>query len=133
MPEFIIKNFYVHVEDKTGPTVICKGEVIVSLNFQGEGYLRPVHINDGSFDACGISHYEVRRMTDKCGTNTDVFGSLVDFCCADVGQTVIVEMRVTDLHMNSNTCMIPVTVQDKFDPQITCSDDVLLLVRLQLT
>lgn len=114
----------IHVEDKTAPTVICKGEVVVSLNFLGEAYLRPVSINDGSWDACGISHFEVRRMTDFCGTGTHVFGPLVDFCCEDVGDTVIVEMKVTDLHNNSNTCMIPVTVQDKFAPQIACPEDV---------
>lgn len=118
------ETYTITVEDKTAPTVICKGEVVVSLNFQGEAYLRPVNINDGSWDACGISHFEVRRMTDSCGTGTNVFGPLVDFCCEDVGDTVIVEMKVTDLHNNSNTCMIPVTVQDKFAPQITCPDDV---------
>lgn len=118
------ESFIVTVKDKTAPTVICKGEVVVSLNFLGEAYLRPVHINDGSFDACGISHFEVRKMSDRCLSGSQNYGSLVDFCCEDVGQTVIVEMRVTDINNNSNTCMIPVTVQDKFAPQITCPDDV---------
>jgi len=118
------ESYTIRVEDKTAPTVICKGEVVVSLNFLGEAYLRPVNINDGSWDACGISHFEVRRMTDSCGTDTDIFGSFVDFCCLDVGDTVMVEMKVTDLHENSNTCMIPVTVQDKFAPQIDCPEDV---------
>ncbi len=119
-------SFIVVVEDKTAPTVVCKGEVVVSLNFLGEAYLRPVHINDGSFDACGISHFEVRKMTDRCLSGSDKYRSSVDFCCEDVGQPVMVEMRVTDINDNSNTCMIPVTVQDKFAPQITCPDDLTL-------
>ena len=117
-------SFNVTVVDKTAPTVICKGEVIVALNFQGEAYVRPSNINDGSWDACGISHFEVRRMGDACETGTDVFGPLVDFCCEDVGDTIMVEMRVTDFHENTNSCMIPIVVQDKFAPLIECPDDI---------
>lgn len=113
-------SYTITVLDRTSPTTICKGELVVSLNSSGEAYMRPDHVNDGSWDACGISHYEIRRMVAGCGNQNNVFGQLVDFCCADVGNTIIVEMRVTDINNNSNTCMIPVTVQDKFAPQITC-------------
>ena len=45
---------------------------------------------------------------------------MLNFCCADVGNTVLVEFRVTDAAGNKNTCMVEVTVEDKLDPIITC-------------
>lgn len=120
-------SIIITVEDRTAPITICKGEIVVSLNASGEAYLGASQVNDGSFDACGIAKMEVRRMTNTCKPNADVFGTYVDFCCADVtdpASSVVVELRVTDLSNNSNTCMVNVTVQDKFPPQITCPDNV---------
>jgi len=48
----------------------------------------------------------------------------VEFCCADVGQEVMVELLVTDAGGFSNSCMAFVEVQDKRFPTIFCPPDI---------
>jgi len=46
------------------------------------------------------------------------WGPYVQFNCCDAGQYVMVEMRVTDIHGNTNVCWLNVLVEDKTVP--TC-------------
>jgi uncharacterized repeat protein (TIGR01451 family) len=119
-------TFKVTVEDKTPPVVICKGEVVVSLNFLGEAYLYPHHINDGSYDACGIDSMRLARMGDLVNGEIpdDQFKKSIDFDCDDAGERIMVALKVWDTSGNSNTCMMTVEVQDKFPPQISCPPHV---------
>ena len=116
------ESFNVTVEDKTPPVVICKGEVVVSLNILGEAYLYPHHINDGSYDACGIDSMRIARMGDLVNGEIpdDHFKKSIDFDCDDAGERIMVALKVWDTSANSNTCMMTVEVQDKFPPQISC-------------
>jgi len=110
----------VTVNDKTPPTVVCDQNTIVGLNSNGVAYIYASSIDDGSTDACGIAYMEVRRVevNDVCGLDNE-FGPSVAFCCNDVGQQTMVELRVWDYAGNSNSCMVNVVVQDKFPPVIT--------------
>ena len=117
-------SFEVTVEDNTAPTVICKGEVVVGLNSNGEAYLLPSHLNDGSFDGCGIDSMKVARMVVGGLIPDSNFVSSIDFNCADAGRTIMVALRVWDTNGNSNSCMVNVTVQDKHAPKISCPADV---------
>ena len=53
------------------------------------------------------NHYYVVEVEDTC-----VFSQQVKFCCADVGNEVMVRMRVFDAHGNFAECMVQVNVQD---------------------
>ncbi len=117
-------SFEVTVADKTAPTVICKGEVIVGLNSNGEAYLYPQNIDDGSFDGCGLERMKVARMVQGGLIPDSLFKDFVDFKCVDAGRSVMVALRVWDVNGNSNSCMMTVTIQDKHAPKITCPDDL---------
>ncbi len=52
------------------------------------------------------------------------FQPWVPFACCDVGNTVMVELRVTDQSGNINSCMVEVDVQDKLPPYIACPPDI---------
>lgn len=117
-------TFFITVEDNLAPVAICKGEIIVSLNSQGDAYVRPDHIDDGSYDGCGIDYMEIARMGSYTNIPDHEFSDHVDFDCSDVGEPVIVVLRVWDTSGNSNSCMMTVNVQDKHTPVITCPSDV---------
>ncbi len=117
-------SFTVTVEDKTHPTVICKGEIVVGLNSNGEAYLYPQNINDGSFDGCGIDSMKVAKMVPSGLIPAINFKDFVDFKCIDAGKSIMVALRVWDVNGNSNSCMMNVTIQDKHAPKITCPADM---------
>lgn len=117
-------SFTVTVRDKLPPTVICKGEIVVRLNSNGEAYLYPRNINDGSFDGCGIDSMKVAKMVLGGIIPNINFKDFVDFKCIDAGKSIMVALRVWDVNGNSNSCMMNVTIQDKHAPKITCPDDL---------
>lgn len=114
----------VGVVDDLAPIPICDQKTVVSLGADGTAKIFAETFDDGSLDNCGISGFLVRRMQDTCHSGTDDFGPFVSFCCADVGQIVMVALEVTDHYRNKNTCMIEVTVQDKEPPVIIPPTDI---------
>lgn len=131
------------VVDNIAPTPVCDEITQISISGAGSAIVYASTFDDGSTDNCGIAAYDVRRMTDNCDiTGNTTYDSLDDpadtdngdyisFCCADVGTTVDVILRVTDYEGNSNECMVQVLVEDKLDPylvsglnnaSITCED-----------
>jgi hypothetical protein len=110
------------VVDKTPPTAICMKSTVAITN-SGMARLPAAYFNNGSKDECGAVTFSVRRMDRKinCDTITsNAFGPHVDFCCTDVGTNVMVELRVTDVAGNSNTCMVEIEVQNKLRPTLVC-------------
>ncbi len=119
------RQVVVVVADDDAPVAVCDEFTVVSLNSDGLGELFAESIDDGSVDNCCISHFEIRRMDDNCGLSANTaFGPSVTFCCADLGQSQTVVMRVWDCHGNHNECMVTVEVQDKLPPQLTCPPDL---------
>jgi gliding motility-associated-like protein len=95
----------VTVEDITPPTVICK-DITVSLDATGVATITTADIDNGSTDACGIFSMSLDATTFNCtniGTNT-------------------VNLTVTDINGNSNTCSATVTVEDITPPTVICQD-----------
>ena len=116
-------NFTVTVVDNAPPVVVCDVITSVSLQPDGTAIIYAQTFDDGSHDNCGIASYEVQRMTNTCSPQTP-FGPYVSFSCCDIENgPVTVAMQVTDIHGNSNLCMINVNVQDKVKPVITCPSD----------
>jgi subtilisin-like proprotein convertase family protein len=120
-------TFRVTVADLVRPNAVCDRTTVTSITGNGKAIVDAYTFDDGSVDNCGIFKYEVRKMTDRCGFGTVNFTPTVEFCCSEVGTAVMVELRVTDLYNNSNTCMVEVNVQDKLPPYITkCPADITL-------
>jgi len=114
--------------DYIAPVAICDAHTVVSLSNDGTARVYATDIDDGSYDNCHIAEYKVRRMVQGwCppGVADDCqFRPYVEFCCADVGQTIWVIMRVVDDHGNYNECMAEVTVQDNSAPHIVCPPNI---------
>jgi predicted transcriptional regulator len=113
-------SFTATVEDRTAPAAHCKGVLVTSLNSKGESYILPKNVNDGSYDACGITTMLITRVPVSGLVNPKDYDTSVDFDCADAGKSVMVALMVTDESGNTNSCMMTVMVQDKYAPLITC-------------
>lgn len=120
-------SYEVFVEDDDRPNAVCDIYTVASITGGGKAVVYAETFDDGSTDNCGILKFEARKMTDKCNFGTSTFTPFVEFCCDEVNTSVMVEMRVTDVHGNSNTCMVEVKVNDKLPPYITkCPPDITL-------
>ena len=118
-------SFDIYVVDDVPPVPVCDEHTVVTLNEQGLAKVWAETFDDGSVDNCAVDSFDVRRMSANCDTvNWDVFGPYVLFCCADLGTTVMVELRVWDEAGNSNTCMVEVTVNDKEAPKMIPPPDL---------
>lgn len=126
----------VTIIDDVQPIPVCDLHTFVGLNENGVGYASIESFDDGSWDNCEIDYMEVRRMGNYACEETVKWGPKVKFCCDDVGDIVMVQLRVVDKSGNSNFCMVEAEVQDNHDPVITfcpknltidCDDDTVNL------
>ena len=98
---------YLEIVDNLPPTVICNDTTIyisgssVTLNATG--------IDGGSFDNCFIGSYS---FSNGATTRT--------FSCSDTGQ-ISVNLIVTDIYGNVDSCTAIVTVRDSTPPSISCN------------
>lgn len=92
----------VTVEDNVKPTVITK-DITIVLDDSGNASITAADINDGSSDACGT-----------LSTTIDVS----TFTCADVFETNVVTLTVTDNNGNVETGTAIVTVEDNTAPVV---------------
>lgn len=115
----------VTIEDDVQPIPVCDLHTFVGLNENGIGYASIESFDDGSWDNCEIDYLEVRRMGNFACGETVNWGQKVKFCCEDVGNIIMVQLRVVDKSGNSNFCMVEAEVQDNHDPEITfCPADI---------
>ena len=120
-------TYKVTVIDDVKPVVVCDKHTVASLSGNGRAVVKAESLDDGSTDNCGILKFEARKMTDRCGLGTIAYTPEVEFCCEEVGTSVMVELRVTDVHGNFNVCMVEVKIEDKLPPYITkCPADITL-------
>ena len=99
---------------------------VVSIAANKEALINVESFDDGSHDNCGIKEIAVRKMTNQCLSGNTNFGPQALFCCDEIGDEIMVEMRVTDIYNNTNTCMVRASVQDKLPPYIKCPKNVTL-------
>lgn len=130
---------------KDNLTVTLTSAMLVANDGTGKIY---AHLFDaGSHDSGCVDevHFEVRRVEGCCSSEcvpvyecsstdsktgacidsiivdyTTVHNDFVKFCCDDVGDFVMVELKITDKVGNFNTCMVQVLVEDKTQTNITC-------------
>lgn len=119
------------VTDGIAPTPVCDAHTTVTLGNNGWAHIFAETFDDLSFDACSDVTFGVRRMGPGCGNsfgNPPTFGSYggntfytyEQFCCDDIGSTVMVQLVVVDASGNWNVCMVEVEVQDKSEVTVTC-------------
>ncbi len=115
-------HYNVTVKDQIPPVPICHS-IVVSLGPDGMGFIVAANLDFPVIENCGILSKQVFKMVNTCNTPEDLIPNAdVKFCCADVGQTVMVGFKVTDLSGNMNTCMFQVTVVDNIPPVAECKD-----------
>lgn len=119
----------VTIRDEVQPVPVCDLYTFIGLgdgDFDEDGFAYGYveAFDDGSHDNCAIDRIEVRRMDNTgCGERS-VWSDRVKFCCADVGDTIMVRLRVIDKAGNTNECMVETVVQDNSAPKITyCPGD----------
>jgi|GEM_PF-5050215 len=140
------------VADQVAPAMSCETEREVSLqniNPNEPTIIFAEAFDDGSYDNCEIEKYEVRRMTGCIGFDWTTNGAGIDsdsdgfvrpadrglgsiftsypavpFSCCDIGNEVMVELKITDIYGNSNVCMVVVNVEDKVAPLVSCPPNV---------
>jgi len=123
-------NFNITVEDGTPPNVACIEWTKVALGVDGMALVNASTFNTGSYDNCSPIHFKVRRMNANSCQTSDKFHDQAKFCCEDIGDTIIVILRVYDVPVpagsvdldfeeyHANDCMVRVLVEDKLKP--TC-------------
>ena len=117
-------NVDVWISDNTNPVPVCEINTVVALPTGGNVEVWAQTFDDGSHDECGIKEILVRRMDPDCTDEDIEFDDSVFFCCGDVGNEVMVVLRVVDHGGNFNECMVSVHVQDKIVPQLDCPADM---------
>ena len=110
------------VVDDVPPVAVCDDNLVVAIG-NNYGRVFAQDVNEGSTDNCGIASIEVRRRftrnPETCLAVTPYYspwGPFVEVSCCDVGSTVIVELRVTDVNGNSNICVSELSVLDNTRP-----------------
>ncbi len=115
-------QYSVTVKDLTPPIPVCHS-INVTLGPNGIAIVIANLLDFAIIEACGILSKEIWRMTDNCGIPGNLTpGPDVTFCCADIGTTVQVIFKVTDLSGNMNTCMFIANVTDKTPPSVVCKN-----------
>jgi hypothetical protein len=111
------------VVDDVNPTVVCDDNLVVSVNNTGTARIFAQDVNEGSSDNVGLASIEIRRRFTRDPANCvevnpyfSNWSNFVEVNCCDVGSVIMVELRVTDVNGNVNTCMSEVTVSDNLRP-----------------
>ncbi|MBL7795002.1 MAG: hypothetical protein JNJ90_00720 [Saprospiraceae bacterium] len=121
-------TFTLTVTDNVPPVAACDEITQVTLGIDGMALINASTFDDGSYDNCSPVSFRARRVVgNDCQTNSQ-FHPQVKFCCEDVGDTILVILRVYDVPVpagpvslsfqeaHSNDCEVQVYVDDKLKP-----------------
>ncbi len=109
-----------HVQDRTPPVAACDFINDVALRPNGTVDVDASVFDDGSRDGC--SGNQVTFLVQRVGDTLD-FADFVTFYCTDAGDTVDVNLRVTDLSGNIDECVARIVITNDSPPAITCPAD----------
>lgn len=111
-------TFNVIMEDLISPIAICDNLTQVSIGTDGTAKVFANSFDNGSTDNCGIDSFLVRRMEDSN------FTDCVNFDCNDIGDTIVIVLRIYDEGGNYNECMVEAIAKDNLPPVLSCPDDL---------
>ncbi len=110
---------FISVVDNSAPAMFCQ-DVTVYLDASGQVTVPATDIDDGSYDACGLSAFEI----SKDGGAT--YAPSATFLCPEKGVNNVI-LKVTDSSGNMGTCPATVTVIDDIDPVAVCTTATVVL------
>ncbi|MEL7426454.1 MAG: HYR domain-containing protein, partial [Bacteroidota bacterium] len=123
-------SYELTVEDLIEPAAICDDLLQVSLGGQGVARVTAADLDEGSNDACGPVSLAIRREfkrdQEDCSPVEAYFSDWADeqfFSCCDIQDSVRLELLVTDVVGNTNTCWLNILVEDKLAPYCLAPDD----------
>ncbi|MBK8517905.1 MAG: HYR domain-containing protein [Saprospiraceae bacterium] len=98
--------------DSLGPDIVCQSKTVlpISSNVTLPAY---IFVNSAADSCGGPITYQVRRMS------SNTFQDSINFTCADVNDTIMVIIRVSDARGNFTECMDSVIVKDNIAPMIS--------------
>jgi len=125
------------IVDSNRPNCIAVERVTVGLHefdLTGTGdqlgLVSALSVDNGSFDFCSDVTLELRRVTDNCNDDNEVFGEKVSFCCEDMDADgfadIEVELRVTDDSGNDCVVRSKIILKDNSRDVITCPDGIVI-------
>jgi hypothetical protein len=95
----------VSVEDHVHPIALCRN-FTVQVDASGSVDITADQVNDGCFDACGLTSITIDQTT---------------FNCTKLGANTLT-LTATDYNGNTSTCTAIVTVQDTIAPLASCKN-----------
>ncbi len=96
----------VEVRDLTKPQAVCATWISLELNANGQANLAENQVDAGSSDGCGA-------------VTTSLSQTIFD--CQNVGVNTV-QLAVSDVSGNTNSCFSTVYVSDKLPPTLVCHD-----------
>ena len=131
-------TFALHLWDSVPPVASCIDfmEAVISST-TGIASIDAEAFDNGSHDDCGTLVFKVRRLVDTFCPHDTIFGNSVEFCCAELGDTFDVLLRVYDVFVpdgtisatyaeaQSSDCITHVVAQD---PNFVCNFDPLMSI-----
>lgn len=121
-------SFRITVEDGTPPLAVCDEFTQVALGIDGMVFVNASTFDDGSYDNCSPVGFKVRRLEANTCQDNSQFVDQVKFCCEDIGDTIMVILRVYDIPLipgpvsldygdqHYNDCTVAVYIEDKLKP-----------------
>lgn len=131
-------SFTVIVADTIPPTAFCRPLVTVQLSTAGHFELAADSLDDGSNDECNPVYFKVRRQLPNVCQPNNKFYDAASLCCADLGDTVTLRLRVYDVPPPAGVvslgfdsayvgeCVVRVRVTDPHPPLCTAPPDVVV-------
>lgn len=110
-------NVVLHVADRTAPVATCSFVNDVSLRPNGTVDVFANVFDDNSRDGC--SGNQLTLAVQRVGDTLD-FADYVTFYCTDAGDTVDVNLLVTDVSGNTDQCVARIVITNDTPPQMVC-------------
>lgn len=126
------------VWDSVPPVALCDSFLVVTLDTSGRFSLPADSLDNGSSDSCNTVGFKARRIQVNGCQPVNRFFNTADFCCTDVGDTILVQLRVYDVLLppgevdtafaagQSADCTARVWVRDTFPPFCVAPPDVIV-------
>ncbi len=109
--------------DNELPVAISEQYLVVSLDPDGQFHVQADMIDEGSFDRCSPVDLDIRRLNHngKCEIPNDEFRKDLLVCCRDIGDTIVVQLRVRDEAGNENFSFTEVIVTNNINNNLECA------------
>ena len=110
------QRFRVYVRDNLSPQVSCPINAQTTLLAGGMSRIYAAALDRGTYDNCGLDHFEIRRLEDCQNPADTLFKPYVDFSCCDITKTTTVILRAWDKAGNYSDGTTIMSVTDNFRP-----------------